>query len=445
MSTIQWTGNAHSVKQISTITIANTWAAADTCTITINGKDLVITCGSTTTTTALVATAIKEAWMAAGRLDGTSSSSNATSNFGGQDFGEFREMTATVSSSVVTLVAVTAGKPITLSVAENTAGSGTATLATPQAATGKWHWNNIDNWSGGAVPVNDDVCVFKESDIPCRYGLPDGTLEVTIEVWRSYTGEVGLPAINRDEASYPYPEYRQRYVRLDDAGTGTNIAHRFGLGQDGMGCRLFNLKHSTIVCSPVVYFTGTPLAERVGAKALNICCTADTSTLNILSGSVEWSSQDSGTSAFATVTQTGGDSRGADGLKTSGVLVMSGGTCTAGGTLSCTYTCRGGTLHVEKQTATVTTMSIHPGASVDFASGSTAGITITTLNMWGGVFDASNNAGTVIITNSTIYAPSRFLDPYKRVTLTNDMSIYFDVSPDLRFGQSPLQPLKIGF
>lgn len=431
MSTIQWTGNAHSVKQISTITIANTWAAADTCTITINGKDLVITCGSTTTTTALVATAIKEAWMAAGRLDGTSSSSNATSNFGGQDFGEFREMTATVSSSVVTLVAVTAGKPITLSVAENTAGSGTATLATPQAATGKWHWNNIDNWSGGAVPVNDDVCVFKESDIPCRYGLPDGTLEVTIEVWRSYTGEVGLPAINRDEASYPYPEYRQRYVRLDDAGTGTNIAHRFGLGQDGMGCRLFNLKHSTVKCSPIVYWTGTPLAERVGQQALNICCTANTSTIHILSGSVNFSSQDSGTSAFETVTVTGGDARCVGGGIHTGVntvVTIAGGTTIIGQTGAInTIVVRGGALRLENQTGTIAGLNCY-GGTVDYASSAV----ITTLTV-SGSFDARGDAGGFTVTTASLYRGAKFYDPYQRMA-PGTLTLYFDPSPDVQFG-----------
>lgn len=442
MSTIQWTGNAHSVKQISTITIANTWAAADTCTITINGKDLVITCGSTTTTTALVATAIKEAWMAAGRLDGTSSSSNATSNFGGQDFGEFREMTATVSSSVVTLVAVTAGKPITLSVAENTAGSGTATLATPQAATGKWYWNNIDNWSGGAVPVNDDVCVFKESDIPCRYGLPDGTLEVTIEVWRSYTGEVGLPAINRDEASYPYPEYRQRYVRLDDAGTGTNIAHRFGLGQDGMGCRLFNVKHSTVKCSPIVYWTGTPSAERVGTKALNICCTANTSTINIVNGSVDISSQDGSTSAFADITQTAGDSRSVTGLVAAADVTISGGTMLVGGTPALdAVKCRGGVLTFEGQAGTITTMHVLNLGTILMNS---TGVTVTTLAVFDtGTFDARGNAGGFTLGTTTIHKGGKFLDPYRRTTIGSAFKLAYDPAPELQFGAEAVNTITV--
>ncbi len=108
MATVTWTGNAHSVKQISTVTFAGTWAGTDTVTATINGKDLIVTCGTATTTTALAATALKEAWEAATRLDGTGTT-DSTSNFGGQEFGEFAEITASVSGSVVTLIGNKAG------------------------------------------------------------------------------------------------------------------------------------------------------------------------------------------------------------------------------------------------------------------------------------------------------------------------------------------------
>lgn len=430
MATIYWTGNAHSVKQINTITVAGTWAAADTVTLTINGKDLVVTCGSTTTTTATVAAAIKEAWASATRLDGSSSSSNATSNFGGQEFGEFREVTATVSGSVVTLTANTAGKPFTLSVAETAAGS--ATLATAQANTGKWNWDNGDNWSGGSVPTNDDVVVFKDSDVSCRYGLPNASLEVTIEQWMSYTGEVGLPAINVDDPSYSYYEYRQRYVRLDDAGTGTNIAHRFGLGKDGNGCRLFNLKHSTVKCSPVVYNTAAPLPSRTGTKALNICCTANTSTLNILGGSVDFSSQDSGTSAFVTLKHSGGDSRGVTAIyTTAGAVEVSGGTCLIGGSGAINEVkVSGGALRLENQTGTISSL-VGLGGTIDYCSAAT----ITAMTLSGGAFDARSGSGTFTVTSAALYAGSKYIDPNGRTSSTA-IGLFFDPSADLQFGAS---------
>lgn len=431
MATTYWTGNAHSVKQIDTVTVANTWAAADTVTLTINGKDLVITCGSTTTTTATVATAIKEAWMSSTRLDGSSASSNATSNFGGQEFGEFREVTASVSGSVVTLIGNEAGKPFTLTVTESTAGSGTATKATSTAATGKHHWDNGDNWTGGSAPANDDTVVFKDSNVSCLYGLPNGSKEVTIQQWMSYTGEVGLPAINVDDASYPYYEYRQRYVRLDDAGTGSDIAHRFGLGKDGLGCALFNLKHSTVKCSPIVYNTAAPLTGRVGTKAINICCTANTSTLNVLSGSVDASSQDGGTSAFATIIVNGGDSRGVQCLKDSGELNIQGGSFLLGGTSDLLIiVVTGGSLRIEGLTpgTYIDHLSIL-GGSVDYACSAD----INLLSAQKGTFDARSDSGSFALgTSSFLRLPCKFLNPYDRIT--GDLNIKDDPSADWQFG-----------
>lgn len=434
MSVKTWIGNAHDVKQIYTITVAGTWAAADTATLTINTKDIIVTCGSTTTTTATVATALKEAWMSATRMDGTSSSSNATSNFGGQEFGEFSEATASVSGSVVTIIGNKAGKPFTVSLAETAAGS--LTPATPQAATGKEFWDNADNWLKDdltlEVPTNDDTVVFRDSNVSCRYGLPTA-LEVTIQQWMSYTGEVGLPAINVDEPGKPYWEYRQRYVRLTDAGTGTDIAHRFGLGKDGTGCRLFNLKHSTLKCSPIVYNTASPLASRVGTKALNICCTAVTSTLDISAGSVDWSSQDGSTAAFVTVRQNGGDTRGIAGLHTTGATAtISAGVAVIGGSgAAANINARGGVLCLLDQSGTITNLAMYDGSTVlPYSLG-----TISDFRQYGGTWDAREGGGRYTLTAASVYG-GKYLDPFRRTIVGSSFDLYLDPSPNFVFGAS---------
>ena len=48
MGTVVHRGGAVGVKQVDTITVANTWATSDTVTLTINGRDLLITIGSDT-------------------------------------------------------------------------------------------------------------------------------------------------------------------------------------------------------------------------------------------------------------------------------------------------------------------------------------------------------------------------------------------------------------
>lgn len=440
MATRYWVGRASAIKQITTITFANTWAAADTCTVKINEKELVVTCGSTTTTTATIAAAVKEAFMGSDRLDGTSASSNATSNAGGQQWGEFRGITASVSGSVVTLIANTPGKPFTVAVTEDTFGTGSTSTSTTQTATGPNYWSNVDNWidsldlttGSTGVPANDDVVDFRNSNVSCLYGLPNGSLEVTMIVWKSYTGEIGLPAVNRDEgAGYEYPEYRQRYVRLDDAGTGTNIAHRFGLGTDGSGSPLINLKHSTVKCSPIVYATGTPRIERTGEKALNICCTANTSTLHIVSGSVDFGSLDGGTSAFLEVTQAAGDSRGVTAIHTTNAVVkLYGGSMLIGGAGGInTINVYSGLLRCENQTGTIAVLYIYDGGVVDYAASGQ----ISQLYSVGGTFDATNSPGFTAVLAS-IFKGSRFLDPMSKMTVGTTFTVAFDPSPDLVLG-----------
>lgn len=275
MATVTWIGNAAAVRQIDTITVSGTWAADDTATLTINGKDLVITVGTSGTAIADVAKAIRDAWNAPERLAGTGDP-DATSNFGGQEFGEFAEAHASIDPDDTAIVLITAkkpGVPFTLSVAVATAGTGDATEATSQAATGPNHWNNVDNWDTGSVPVDDDVVVFRDSNVSAKYGLPTaGALEAEFIVHQSFTGMIGLYDINTDNAGKPYREYRQTYVILDDGGTGTALVHTFGLGT-GTGSPFINILHTTTAStgptlSAVVYNTGTPQVP--GGKALNL-------------------------------------------------------------------------------------------------------------------------------------------------------------------------------
>ena len=51
MATRRWQGGALPVAQKETITIGGTWVAADTLTVTCNGRSIVLTIGTTVTTT----------------------------------------------------------------------------------------------------------------------------------------------------------------------------------------------------------------------------------------------------------------------------------------------------------------------------------------------------------------------------------------------------------
>lgn len=258
MATRTWIGNAINIFDVWTITIADTWAAADTVTITINGNDLVITVGATDTATTDVAQAILDAFNAASRLDGTGTT-DATSNVGGQEINEFTELAATLSGSVVTLTARTAGKPIVLTVTEATAGNGTATEANATAATGRNFFNNADNWSDATVPVDDDDVVFDRGNVDCLYGLAQSAVTPTsLTIAAGYTGNIGLPPVNIDNSSKPYSEYRTRALTLGVSGDANNMAVNIGQGE-GSGSRRLNLDFGDGQVTGNVYRTGQPI------------------------------------------------------------------------------------------------------------------------------------------------------------------------------------------
>src|SRR5437773_12476929 len=119
--------------EIKTLVVRSTWIASETITISINGKSLILTVGSTVTTTS-IATALKEMW------NGDVSSTNATRNNTGDQIPEAQPLiAATVSGSTVTLTHNTAGTPFTISKSLSSS-SGTVTLTTTQTATGPEFW-----------------------------------------------------------------------------------------------------------------------------------------------------------------------------------------------------------------------------------------------------------------------------------------------------------------
>lgn len=441
-----WRPQAGYRPQYDSITVATAPTAGDIGTIEIGNSTLTVTAQSGTTTEALFAAAIKNAINAAGPTDNLVA--NESRNAGGQQLPEFRDVYAEISptnAAVVLVKSVVPGVPFfdvggtTLSATESGA-TLNLTAASVQTATGQWHWNNAANWSGGSVPANDDVVIFDHGSVGPKYGLPNGSLEVTILQYQSFTGDIGLPPVNTSNGM-AYYEYRQRYVRLDDAGGGSNIAHRFGLGEVGAGSPLINVKHSTVKASPIVFNTGKPRTP--GTHALNICCTTNTSTINILDGSVDYSSQDGSTSAFVTVDQSGGESRGITAIHTTGgIATIAGGKAVIGGAGAInTVTARGTALvRMERQTGTITNMAAYNRtATIEYPSTGT----ITSLIVDAATFDARENSGKFTVTGGTIHNDASFLDPYRRMIIGSAFTATFDFSDRVQFGGSSANSIQI--
>lgn len=186
MALKRWVGAADAVPQITTITFS-TYSAAETYTLTINGKDIAFT--SVTGTNSEIWAGLQAAWEDSA-------------------LPEIIEAIATVASGVV-LTSRTNGQPFTVTAGATT---GTATVTGTQAATGPNHFNNADNWEGGVAPIAADDLLFTENAVDCLYALTPGFAIGEITIDQSYSGRIGLARTS----SSGYQEYRSRYLTLDD-------------------------------------------------------------------------------------------------------------------------------------------------------------------------------------------------------------------------------------
>lgn len=415
MSELIWKGGALAIKQVATIVVSGTWATSDTATITINGKDLVLTAGAAVTT-ANIASALSAAINATSATNGVIGTE--TRNVGGQEIPELREVVATVNSSTVTVTANTAGKPFTISETVDTAGDGDLTLTLEAtAATGPNHWDNADNWSGGAVPQSsDDVVIDQTGQYDILYGLAQSAVTLTsLTITNGFTKKIGLPKVNKDSAQYPYPEYRDTYLAVsattltihgEGQGSG-RIKIDLGANASTMGIQANGQSAETGVPSVLIQGTTTTNVARVTKGDVGFAFfdgeSAHLATLEVgyvtnLAGDSTVRCGDGCDLGDATIKQTGGTltTETANGT---GTVTQTGGTFYAGGGAHASITASGTVFY--NSVGTLTTLNVYSGATVDFRQAT----------------------GAVTVTDTNMYRGSSLYDPSKRVTFTNAIDL----------------------
>lgn len=410
MSDRVWLGTALAVKQVDTITLSGTgdWVAADTITCTINGNDLVLTVGDTNLTDADVAEALSSAINATSALDGTASSgNNATSNVGGQEIPEFKEVVATQSSNVVTVTARTAGIPFTMTVTESTSGDEVATESTATAATGPSFASNADNWSGGAVPVNSDDVIFDDrAKSDCLYGLDLSSVTLTsLTITNGFTQKIGLPPLNGSGTSQ-YAEYRDRYLQV----SATNVE----VSGSGQGSGRLHLDVGSNAATIDIDASGSP--ESRVRPAILLLGTSSSNILRVTGGSVGVAFYEDESSHLATLHVEGSQTsvvcgEGVD-LADATITQNDGSLSTNSANGSGTVVIEGGTLTLRSGAHAAVTVN---GGTVDYESSGT----ITTLNVTkGGTCNLSKNVSRTV-TNVNVYEGSTLTGLQSKLTLTN--------------------------
>lgn len=436
MATRTWIGNAVATKDVWTITVANTWATGDTGTITINGKDLVVTIGSLVTT-AQVATTLKEAWESGTFTDTTASK---IPQGGGTSIPEMAELTATVSGSTVIITADTAGVPHTISVSESTAGTGTLSISHTTTATGPNYWNNVDNWAEGSVPTTGDDVVI-DRPVSILYALDnnaDTLTSLTIGERFSASSYIGLPF----RTSSGYEEYREDQLKVG----ATTITCRGASGR---------VKINTGSAQTTVHVFSTGTSTDTSRAAFQFVGTHASNAVNVYAGDVGIAANDGEAATVATLKQTGGTLVCGTGAtltnvtKTSGTLTVrsstttllsNAGTTTVSGGTQTLLTVGAGTCNVEGST-TVTTLR-QSGGTV------TAGVNVTlttvdksegtiTLNSGCTTFtsetgDATIHAGN--ITTANVYGGTLYYGGTSTITTLNASDCTIDLNNNTTAG-----------
>lgn len=371
-------GAAQAISQVDTITMSGTFAATETVTVKVGAKSVIYTCGGSETTST-VAAAVAALCQNSGEA-------------------AFREITWTVAAAVITATS-RAGLPVTISTSD-TAASGASTLGNVQAATGPNHWNNAENWSTGAVPVNNDEVFIEDASISLLYGLPTS---LTLTKFVHLAGQLGLPDFN----SSGYTEYRptRAVFTCTDVTFGTTA---------GVGPSLSRVDLASGASIVAVYGSG----QRAGGSAIDLLLNHANAIVSVVSGQVAIAPGGDETSQVGTVR-----------VAVQGVVVIGAGTTIASVVSSGNTTLLANATNVTVDdgitviggASAVTNLLIRGGTCVYKSSG-----TITDAVVGPGTLDCSQDIRPRTITDLEIKRLGVFRDVYSSITVTNGIVLGAD-------------------
>lgn len=182
MSTRYFLGAEAAVAQKNTFTIGGTLEAGDKLIITMTAENLstyVFSYSAASATKSAEAILMAAAWNA---------STNALCT----------PITATAVGDTVELLADVAGVPFFAAASTTESDDGAAddqtfTMAATTPNAGPSCWSSTANWSGGAVPVTDDIVIFDgRTTVSALYGMNQTGVDLAkMHVMPSYTGSIG--------------------------------------------------------------------------------------------------------------------------------------------------------------------------------------------------------------------------------------------------------------
>ncbi len=432
MATIRWRGDTPAVAQVTEVSVAGTWATNDTATLTINGKDLTVTLGSSVTVGDVV-----DALVAA--VNGADLVNDESRNTTGDQIPEFAEIEASDGGSTLILTGRTAGIPFALSTSESSASGTLGSPTDTTNATGPNHWNAAGNWESETIPADGDDVVIENSDVDILYGLDQtGITPASIEIRSSYLGNIGLPDVN-ESGGMNYFEYRDKSLKLCDSADATNTLITIGAGEGNGSSRLridtltgqvtlnvLNTGQSAQTNVPALLWQGTHASNEVNVTRGNVGIavaggqSATVATLRV--GYRENESSDSTVVCGAGVTLTNIE-------QTGGILTLQ--------SDASTIDMVGGELIYEE--GALGTLNLD-GGDVRYRSTGT----LITANVGSeGNLDFRQDMRSRTVTNLNLYERFEYHDPFGTVTITNGFDFVRCTPADGTWDIAPNQTLTL--
>jgi len=389
MAVIKWKGGAQAVAQVTTITFS-AYTSGQTYTVVINGKSVSYTAAASTA--ADVVSGLQAAIAASGGA-------------------EFSTMTASGTTTLI-LTGNNPGEPTTITASAT--GGITATVTATTAATGPNHFNNANNWIGGALPSAADDLVFEDSTYSVLYALEDTTNYGDITIDSTFTGEIGLPVQN----ATGYREYRPRFLKLGD-GT-SSYALTVGLGTGRQPTRVLIDANAADVAAKI-YNSGQGISDEMPIVIKN---TGGASTLDVYSGKVHVDADSSGSLTTLRITPADGGSNNVyvliDETVAAGAITQTGGTLEVRGSASSIDASNNAQARFVLAAA-CPIIVVATGGTVYWES--TAGVT-TSINVHaGGTMDFARNVSTKTVAAAVLYAGGAIKDPSGIVTWTTGVDL----------------------
>ncbi len=152
-----------------------------------------------------------------------------------------------ISSKAAQDLALIIGNGASLTIAATVS----VTTVTRQSPTGRNWWTNAANWSQGHVPTGSEIAVFDAGTVDCCFGIAGVGAFGGMDIYRSFTGRIGLPE-KRDNG---LPETLPQYLTLTD--NTADFPLRIGLGETGDGPAIIRIDTGSQTTQATILSVGT--------------------------------------------------------------------------------------------------------------------------------------------------------------------------------------------